>query len=86
MSIYHFVMRSGGGEVEELGFVPLPDDAEAVAFGEKVILESKHGSQTDHSGSVMVVTDGQRDVVEIPFEMDVPTVVPNQLGTLALIK
>jgi len=39
MSIYRFVLRTPGGQVEELGSCRCPNDKEAVAFGETVIRE-----------------------------------------------
>jgi hypothetical protein len=65
MSIYRFVLRSRAGQVEELGFMPLLDDREAVAFGETVVRELVEGSPTPHAGSVMEVTSGERSVGSI---------------------
>jgi hypothetical protein len=63
--IYHFVLRSRAGQVEELGFMPLVDDREAVAFAETVIQDLAEGSPTLHAGSVMEVTSGERSVGSI---------------------
>jgi len=38
MSIYRFVLRTPGSQVEELGIMPLPDDKDAVVFGERIPL------------------------------------------------
>jgi len=46
--------------VEELGFMPLPNDKEAVAFGETVIREMVQGNL--QAGTVMEVTDDERAV------------------------
>jgi hypothetical protein len=61
MSIYRFVLRNPGGRVEELGFMPLSDDKEAVAFGETVIRDMVEGNPTQ-AGAVMEVTDDERTV------------------------
>jgi hypothetical protein len=73
MSIYRFVLRNPGRQAEELGFIPLPDDREAVAFGEAVVRELVEDGPTPHTGTVMVVTEGahERTVEEIPLA--VPT-------------
>jgi hypothetical protein len=65
MSIYRFVLRNPGGQVEELGFLPLPDDREAVAFGEAVGRELAQGEPTPHTRSVMVVTEDECPVGKI---------------------
>jgi hypothetical protein len=44
MSIYRFVLRTPGGQVEELGCLPLPDDREAVAFGQSVVRDMIQGT------------------------------------------
>jgi hypothetical protein len=63
MSVYRFVLRSRRGQIEELGFLPLPDDREAVAFGKTVGRELAQGEP--HTGSVMVVTEDERPVGKI---------------------
>jgi hypothetical protein len=65
MSIYCFVLRSRAGGVESLGCLPLPDDSEAVTFGEAVMRESAEGSSAPYAGAVMEVTDGARTVGRI---------------------
>jgi hypothetical protein len=68
MSVYRFVLRNAGGEVEELGFMPLPDDEEAVAFGETMVRELVAGNSTPYADSVMEVSDGKRSVGNIQAE------------------
>jgi len=65
MSIYRFVLRNPAGQVEELGFLPLPDDREAVAFGKTVGRELAQGKPASHTGSFMVVTEDERPVGKI---------------------
>jgi hypothetical protein len=65
MSIYRFVLRNANGEVEQLGFMPLPDDKEAVAFGETMVRELVEGNPTPYVDSVMEVSDGGRAVGNI---------------------
>jgi hypothetical protein len=62
MSIYHFVLRSPTGQVEELGFLPLADDTEAVSFGKTVIREIVQENPALYAGVVMKVTEGDRGV------------------------
>jgi hypothetical protein len=77
MSIYRFVLRSGSGQVEELGCLPLPDDREAVAFGklvvEDMIQDLVQGTLPPHA-PVMEVIDGERTVGRIgPSNSDIPS-------------
>ena len=65
MSIYRFVLRNPDGQVEELGFLPLPDDREAVAFGTTVGRELVQGAPIPRTGLVMVVTEDERPVGKI---------------------
>ena len=81
MSIYRFVLRSGSGQVEELGCLPLPDDREAVAFGKLVVQDIVQDMAQDLvQGSlrppapVMEVIDGERTVGRIgPANSDIPS-------------
>lgn len=68
MSIYRFVLRNPGRQVEELGCITLPDDGEAVAFGEAVVREITADSSAPSEGLVMEVTDGERIVGRIEPE------------------
>ena len=73
MSIYRFVLRSGSGQVEELGCLPLPDDREAVAFGKLVVQDLVRGILPPPA-PVMEVIDGERTVGRIgPSNSDIPS-------------
>jgi hypothetical protein len=64
MSIYRFVLRSRAGRVEELGYLPLPDDGEAVAFGKLVVQDMIQGAPPQQAPVVEVI-DGERTVGRI---------------------
>jgi hypothetical protein len=70
MSIYRFVLRNAGGEVEELGFIPLSDDKEAVAFGETMVRELVQEKPTPYAHSVMEVSNGERTVGNIQADQE----------------
>ena len=63
MSIYRFV----------LGFIPLSDDREAVAFGETVVRKLVEDDPTPHTGTVMVVTEGAHEHTVEEISLAVPT-------------
>jgi hypothetical protein len=64
MSIYRFVLRIPGDEIEELGALPLSGDGEAVAFAASVVRDMKQGNP-DQRQAVMEVIDGERTVGRI---------------------
>jgi hypothetical protein len=57
-----------GSSVEPLGFAPLKDDAEALAFGRQVILELMDENAAQYSGWILDITEGTRAVGSIPFD------------------
>jgi hypothetical protein len=65
MSIYRFVLRKPCGQVEELGTIPLPDDSEAIAFGERVVRDLVKDDPAPYTGTIMDVIEGSRSVSSI---------------------
>jgi hypothetical protein len=64
MSIYRFVLRVPGDQIEELGALPMRDDREAVAFARSVVREMTQGNPAQQA-AVMEVIDGRRTVGHI---------------------
>ena len=65
MNIYRFFMHNPGGQVEELGFMPLLDDSEAVAFGETMVRDLVRENSSPYADSVVEVSEGGRTVSNI---------------------
>jgi hypothetical protein len=61
---YRFSIRNAA-EIEELGFMALPDDAEAVAFATLIIQDMPREDRTQ--GGSLAITDGERVVGKIPL-------------------
>ena len=62
MSIYQFVLRTHGAQVEHLGALPLRDDSEAVEFGRAVVRDMIRGTPRPQAASVVEVFSGARTV------------------------
>jgi hypothetical protein len=67
MLAYHFTLRNDGAQVDDLGFMGLADDDEALVFGKQVIRDLKGGDR-NYAGWIMDITEGERPVGNIPFE------------------
>ena len=64
MSIYRFVLRVPGDQLEELGALPMRDDRDAVAFAQSVVRDMTQGNPAQQA-AVMEVIDGKRTVGRI---------------------
>ena len=64
MSVYRFVLRGSGAQVEELGALTLRDDMEAVAFGRSVARDMVQGLLPQQA-TVVEVIEGERTVSRI---------------------
>jgi hypothetical protein len=74
MRYYNFAMDNGSGP-EDLGGIALADDVEAIAFGKQVIQDLKafqdlKGFVDHYTRWSMGITEGERIVDTIPFEVD----------------
>ena len=67
MLTYHFTLRNDGAQVDDLGFMGLADDGEALVFAKQVIRDLMRGDR-NYSGWIMEITEGERLVGNIPFE------------------
>jgi hypothetical protein len=68
MGNYHFTVDNGG-KIEVLGATPLANDDAAIAFGKRVIQDFKRHSE-QYPGWVILISEGDRTVAAIPFELD----------------
>jgi hypothetical protein len=68
MPIYRFAMHLGAAETEELGFMRLLDDAEAVDLAKRVIHDMPEEDRTD--GRSLGITDGKRAVAYISCDIN----------------
>jgi hypothetical protein len=67
MMHYRFVLQADGTLVEELGFMALRDDGEAVAFGEQIARDLANGLD-QQSGAAIAITKRARTVHRIPVQ------------------
>jgi hypothetical protein len=65
---YHFTEHNGVA-IGKLGDMELSDDHEAFAFGKQVIRELMHTDGARYAGWSMEVTEGERVVGSIPFNL-----------------
>jgi hypothetical protein len=69
MIIYHFAMHVDGAGFEDLGFMSLAGDGDALAFGKQVILDLMHGDRK-YAGWIMDITEGERPVGRLPTPIE----------------
>jgi hypothetical protein len=65
MPAYRFAMHHGAVETEELGFMKLLDDAEAVDFAKQIIHDMPEEDRIQGDGCAVDITDGKRLVGRI---------------------
>ena len=61
MRAYRFSIQNAV-DIEELGVMALPDDAEALAFAKQIIQDMTDKDRTQHAGTSLEITDGKRVV------------------------
>jgi hypothetical protein len=66
MPNYCYVLHDRAIQTETLGTIELSDDAEAVAFGERVMREMKRPAS--YAGWAMKIMEGERSAGEVLFE------------------
>ena len=66
MPSYRYVLHNGATQTETLGAIALSDDAEAIAFGERVMRDMTHPAS--YAGCAMKIMDGERTAGEVLFE------------------
>jgi hypothetical protein len=67
MHSYRFTVHKDDG-TESLGFMALAGDAEALAFGERVIQDLTRGDDGQFADWTMNIAEGKRVVSSIPFD------------------
>jgi hypothetical protein len=68
MLTYRFATHKNGSSFEGLGSATLDDDAEALAFGRRVVQELMHKNTERYAGWTMEITEGERAVGSFPFD------------------
>jgi hypothetical protein len=63
---YRFALQKDGTPIEELGAMALPDDGEALAFGQRIAHDLADG-QGEQAGVAVAVIKGTRTVRSIPL-------------------
>jgi hypothetical protein len=62
MRSYHFSLRNGAGDNENLGYLAMADDEEALSFGRSVIRDIMSEHAASYADSVIEITEGDRAV------------------------
>jgi hypothetical protein len=69
---YRFSFRDHYGDCrEEVGRLELPDDDEALAFGEAIILDLQDGDAMPYAGWIMCITESARLLGMLSFPASV---------------
>jgi hypothetical protein len=69
MIIYHFAVHNNGTGFEDLGFMTLADDSEALVFGQRVIRDMTRRNAKQYAGWSMESAQGKRAVHSLPFDV-----------------
>ena len=64
---YHFSMHNSGTGLEKLGSDTFDSDAEATAFGKRVIKDLLHEEPTRYADWTMEISEGARTISSISF-------------------
>ena len=67
MALYRFALHNEAGPHEHLGFMTMPRDDAAVAFGREVAADITQQSDPAHDGATMLITEGERQVGSVPL-------------------
>ena len=70
MPAYHFALCDDAGHNEDLGFIDLRDDEDAVAFGQDVIEDLLQASDPKLVGSTLDITERRRQVGRLNLEYE----------------
>jgi hypothetical protein len=68
MPFYHFDIHKGRARAEGLGSIDLTDNAEALAFGKRVIEDLNSGDRERYAGWTMDITHDNDLTVAILFD------------------
>jgi hypothetical protein len=68
MPPYHFALRNDVNANENLGYIELANDDEALEFGRETVRLITLDHLAQYSGSVMEITEGNRTVGNISLE------------------
>ncbi len=67
MAAYHFALRNPVGDYEDLGYLAMPNDDAALAFGHDVVRDILREHAPAYAGSVMEITQGERTIRSVPL-------------------
>jgi hypothetical protein len=70
MLSYHFALWNNRSEKEDLGFLAMANDDEALAFGCDIIRLIQAENAPAYAGSVVEITQEDRAVGSIPFNFE----------------
>ena len=70
MAVYHFALAHQAHH-EDLGFIELPDDDEATAFGQAIIWDILQDHAPAQADATVKITAGTRAVGTLPFEREI---------------
>jgi hypothetical protein len=73
MPIYHFTLYADATNSADLGYMPMADDADALAFARRIIRELMQRHSGEYADSSMHITEGERPVGSIPFDFEADT-------------
>ena len=68
MTTYHFALCNEDGFREDLGFIDLKSDEDAISFAAEVMQDILRDHSWGYSASVMVITDNKRIVRATGFK------------------
>jgi hypothetical protein len=68
MITYHFAVHSKRAGIEDLGFMTLANDSEAITFGEQIIRDLTQRDAMPFADWTMGIIEGKRAVCSIPFD------------------
>ena len=70
MPSYHYALRNDVNDHEELGYLAMLNDEEALSFGHDVVRDILREHAASYAGSVMEITERNRAVGSIPLHSD----------------
>jgi hypothetical protein len=65
MPVYHFTLYADATNSADLGYMPMADDADALAFARRIIRELMQRHSREYADSSMHITEGERPVGHI---------------------
>jgi len=70
MLSYHFTLRHDESSQEDLGYLAMANDDEALAFGRDVIRDIVRDHTPTYTSSALEITEGTRAVGSVAFDFE----------------